>query len=296
MNESDFEKLMEHTDQELKDQGVPIPSRPLHAFSEVSRRLNIAIVISPEAAPAIPRRYDRFTLAAHINRWYQARYGDSLKVHLGPGSVAVMIRGDPWKMVIPRIYGSVICICDPDLDKYRNSPRIAAGPQPPEYNVLLCIEKFPAGLTGILTDMERQEILQFFMKAHEALQSLERICSKPYVNEAIADLNSAVTFILQRPPQYGQSKWSSLQLVEKLLKSFLKMNKASIPKHHELRRILKSAQNYGLVAPDAALLASIQCPAGVRYGEVPVKREEAISAHHASLDVVNQLAGLIIGI
>jgi hypothetical protein len=295
MIESEFEHMMEQIDQELRNKDVPIPSRPLHAVGDVSKRLNTEITIVPEPVPAIPGRYDRLTLAAHIDRWYQARYGDSLKVHFGPGSVALLIKGDPWKMVLPRIYGKVICVCDPDLEKYRNSPRITTGPQRPTYNVLWCIEDIPAGLASTLTENERREILQFFMKAHEALQDFENIRSKPYVNEAIADLNSATAFILQRPPQYGLSKWSSLQLVEKLLKSFLKLKNASIPRHHKLQEIAQIAKDHGLVPPNVALLASAQCTAGVRYGEVPVTLGEAISAHHASLDLGKQLAGQIRG-
>lgn len=285
--------MMEHIDRELKNDGISIPSRPLLAVRSVSERTGTDIIFIPEPAPAVPGCYDRYTLATHIMRWYQVRYGDGLKVHLGPGTVAIMIKGDPWKMVLPRIYGEVVCICDPDLEKCRNSQRITTGPQRPIYNVLWCIEYFPAGLASTLTETERHEILQFFMKAHEALQDLENIRSKPYVNEAIADLNSATTFILQRPPQYGLSKWSSLQLVEKLLKSFLKLKKASIPRHHKLPKIVLIAKDYGLVPPNAALLGSVQCTAGVRYGEVPVTLGEAISAHHASLDLGKQLAGQI---
>ena len=264
-------------------------------MGDVSKRLNTDIIFAPRPAPAIPGRYDRLTLAAHISSWYQIRYGDRLKVHFGPGSVALLIRGDPWKMVLPRIYGSVTCNCDPDLEKYRNAPRITTGPQRPNYNVLCCIEDFPAGLANALTENERREILRFFMNTHEVLQSLENISDKPYVNEAIADLQSATAFILGRPPQYGLSKWSSLQFVEKLLKSFLELKKAPIPKHHDLQKIAQGAQTFGLVLPNAAQLASVQCTAGVRYGEVAVTLGEAISAHHVSLDLERQLAGQIKG-
>jgi hypothetical protein len=295
MNISEFELLMEQIDQILKDNGIPIPSRPLRAVRDVSIRLKTEIIVAPEPVPPIPGRYDRLTLAAHINSWYQTRYGDRLKIHFGPGSVALLIRGDPWKMVLPRILGSVNCNCDPDLEKDRKAPRIMRSPQRLNYNVLCCIEDFPAGLASSLTENERLEILQFFVKAHESLQSIETISDKPYVGEAIADLQSASASILARPPQYGLSKWSSLQFVEKLLKSFLELKKAPIPKHHNVEKIAQFAKAYGLALSDAALLASVQCTAGVRYGEVQVTLDEAVSAHHVSLDLGRQLAEQIKG-
>ncbi len=285
--------MMEQVDQELRDKDITIPSRPLHAVGDVSKRLITDIIFAPEPAPAIPGRYDKLTLAAHISSWYETRYGDRLKVHPGPGSVVLLIRGDAWKMVLPQIYGHVICNCDPDLEKSRNAPRITTGPERPNYNILCCIEDFPAGLSNVLTEDERREILQFFMKAHEALQGIVNISEKPYVNEAIADLQTATASILGRPPQYGMSKWSSLQFIEKLLKSFLDLKKQPIPKHHDLRKIAQTAQTAGLVLPNASLLASVQCIAGVRYGEVQVTLEEATLAHHASLDLGKQLAAQI---
>lgn len=293
MNSPQFNQMMEQIDQELRGKDVPIWWRPIHAISEVSKRLNTDIIFTPESAPVTLGRYDNLTLAAHVNKWFQDRYGDRLKVHLGPGSVALLIRGDPWKMVLPQIYGSVSCNCGPDIEKARNAPRISTGSELPQYNVLCCIEGFPARLANILSESERREILQFFMKAHKALQMMKNISEKPYVNEAIGDLQLAVESIFSRSPQYGMSKWSSLQFIEKLLKSFLKLKNRPIPRHHDLQKIAQTAQSAGLKLPNAALLASVQCVPGVRYGEPVVTLEDAIAAHHASLDLGEQLAAQI---
>ncbi len=295
MNKSDFDQMMEEIDQKLTDEGVPIYSRPLHAVRDVSERLHVEIIFAPECSTANLGHYDELTLAAHINNWYKIRYGDRLKVHLGPGSVALLIRGVPWKMVFPRIYGKVTFNCNPDLAKYRGAPRIATGLQELSYSVLCCIEDFSAGLARTLTQNERDEILQFFMNSLEVLHSIENISSKPYVNEASADLQLAVALIMAKRPQYGLSKWSSLQFVEKLLKSFLELKKTSIPKHHNLQKIFRAAEAFGLVLPNAAQLPLVQCVAGVRYGEVQVTLSEAISAHHASLTLAGDLAGQIKG-
>jgi hypothetical protein len=131
------------------------------------------------------------------------------------------------------------------------------------------------------------------MKAYHVLQEIENISNKPYVNEAIADLQIARASILEKPPHYGMSKWSSLQFIEKLLKSFLEIKSQPIPMHHNLQKIAQTAQTIGLILPNANLLASVQCIAGVRYGEVQVTLEEAISAHHASLDMGKHLVAQI---
>lgn len=293
MKESDFLSMMEDIDKELRRRDVPIDARPIHAIGEASKRLQIEIIGGPNLPPAVAGRYDTLTLAAHISDWYQARYGDRLKIHLGPGSVALLIRGDPWRLVLPRIFGTVTVTCDPDLEKYKNEPILNIGKRRQIPNILNCINDLPSGFAATLTDVECKEILDFFTSCLSCLQEMETIAGKPYLKEALADLDAAVSHIFTRPPQYGHSKWSSLQFVEKLLKSFLEQKGAKIPRHHKLTKIAQDAQAVGLEPLNPHLISIVQCSAGVRYGEISVTLEEAIKAHHASLDLAKRLTAQI---
>lgn len=291
MNKVEFEKLMEQIDKELRAKEVPIHARPIHAIGEVGKRLKIGFIFAPQPAPAVAGRYDSNTLAAHINKWYDDHYGDRLKIHHGPGSAVLLIRGDPWKIIFPRLYGAVTLACDPDLERYRNSPRVSVGKSPRIYcNVLNCIEGLPERLAKTLTEAERREIINFFKNTLDILHQLESITDRHYLNEAMADLQSAVSNILARPPQYGLCKWASLQFIEKLLKAFIQIKGGAVPKHHILQNIAREAEGLGLATVDHGLLSKIQCTAGVRYGEETVKLSEAIAAHHTSLELAKNLA------
>jgi hypothetical protein len=289
MNELAFLAMMEQVDKKLQAEGVPIYARPLHAMSEVGRLTKMDFLICSPHAKAIKGRFDYLTLGAHINEWYETRYGDRLKLHLGPGSVALLIRGEPWRMFLPRIYGTVHFTCVSDLEKYRNVPRVSRG-KPIVANILNNIEKFSAGLAAMLSLTERKQILVFFLASMETHGRLEKVLDKPYVKEAKADLESSVSRIFSCPPQYGLSKWASLQFIEKLLKSFLELKNTPIPKHHDLTKIAQEAEKVGLRPVSRQLLASVQCSAGVRYGEVTVTLTEAMAAHHAALYLCRHLA------
>jgi len=290
MNEREFESMMEEIDAGLRGSQVPIHARAFQAIADVSKRMKTELVVRLQPQSEIVGRYDASTLSAHIHAWCRERYGDRLKIRFGPGSVAILIRGDAWRLELPRVFGTARFACDPDLEKYKGQRLLRQGQVQPTYNVLNCIDEFPSGLAASLSVEERKEILAVFHERFLDFAALESIADRAYVKEALADLEAAVVHILSRPPQYGLSKWSSLQFVEKLLKSFLAGVGAPIPRKHNLAGIAKLAQANGLSPVGRASLGRIQCPAGVRYGEVRVTLQEAIAAHQESLAVSRSLA------
>jgi hypothetical protein len=290
MDKTEFEKMMQEIDDELRQTEIPIHARPIQSWTKVAERLKTRIELSPRSSIEIEGRYDSLTLAFHINLWYEARYGDRLKIHFGPGSVVLLIKGDPWRMILPGIYGAAQIVCEPDIEKYRNSPRMSVGKKPLIFNVLNCIADFPVDLAYQLTAKEREDILLFFITSFKTLQKLQNISNKPYVKESLADLEAAVSCLVSHPAQYGLSKWSSLQFIEKLMKSFIKLKNAAVPHHHKLAQIAQDAKALGLGQLNIDLLSYVQCNAGVRYGEVLVDLKEAIRAHHASIILSQHLA------
>ncbi|MHB9072334.1 MAG: hypothetical protein ACYC6G_02290 [Desulfobaccales bacterium] len=289
MEEIKFNEIMEQIDGELRLKGTPIHGRSIAAMCELSGRLKITIPLFPQALGAIEGVYNELTFAAHIDEWYKLRYCDRLKVYFGPGSVALLIRGDPWRMKLPRFFGIVKVTCDPDLVKHINSPNVCFNNDSPIYNILNCVENLPQGLAYILTHEELKQILNFFITSMHAYHQLEVVKNREYIKEATADLDASVAFMFASPPQYGLSKWSSLQFIEKLIKSFLSLRKAKIPRTHDLAKIANEAENIGLNPVNYGLLAKIQCTAGVRYGEPAITLKEAMTAHHAALVLSKQL-------
>lgn len=281
--EADFLSLIENIDIELKKRDIPIHSRPVHAFSEVCKRLRISIPFVPDSSP-VQGEYSGSSLSAHIHLWYQNRYGDRLKINFYPESVAILIRGDLWKINFPLFYGRFRLVFGPFLD--RNKP----SPDHDEIYPLRWIEGFTPGLAMSLNRTEIQYIAGFISFTLQAIRKLQAVQYERYIPEARVDLANAVSSLFLSRPNYGQSKWASLQFAEKLFKSFLTLKKVVFPKGkkgHDLAELAKISEDNGLRGIKPLLVASIQCESGVRYGETQVDASEAIRAHHASLIVCN---------
>jgi hypothetical protein len=287
-NEAEFVRLIEDVDNELKKRNIQIFQRPIHAIREVCIRMKIILPVVPEGPP-IPGVYEGDSLAAHIHDWYRKKYGERLRINFSPGSAAILIKGDPWKIVFPAIYGKVKLVFDPDLEKYEKIPKLAVN-APLYSNPLRCIKGFTSELAKSLTKREIREVAQFFIFALKTIQRLFEIKDKPYIPEARSDLETAVSNIFMSPPNYGQSKWASQQFAEKLFKCYLELENVKFPKKHDLELLADLAFQQGLQVIASNTVKSIQCPAGARYGEVKVTLTEAIDAHHSSLEVCSVLA------
>jgi hypothetical protein len=151
--------------------------------------------------------------------------------------------------------------------------------------VLNFIEDLTPSLRAGLSDEECYDIFQYFQLGMEALQSLQCIRNKKYGREAIGDQKLAVTCLFSQLPQYGASRWHSLQLVEKTLKCYLVAHGQQPPKNHNIVGIAEQAS---LAIHPKSLLDAVQCEPSVRYGEVDTSLSQAIAAHHSSLEICRQ--------
>ena len=206
-----------------------------------------------------------------------------------------MIRGDPWRLYIPRVFGSVAFVCDRRLAPYRGRPAFSSGGNTPVFNILNAIQDLPDGLAASLTKEELESLVLFFVSAGQATTALEETLSAPLVPEARDDLRAAVEQLLSKPSSNcGFSKWSSLQFVEKLLKAYLTMRSTPFRRIHELSELANLAEDTGLLVNRTALQA-VQCAAAVRYDSQTVSLSEALAAHHSSLTLCHQIACGILG-
>jgi len=289
--ENEFNKMIEEIDNDFKRKDMPIFQRPIYAIGKVSRRLNTRLIINHRGLP-IRGDYSGDSLVAHIREWYKKRYGDRLKIDLSPGSVAVLIKRDLWKIKFPLLFGKARFVFNPNLEKFKDEPKYKIN-ESIIINPLNCIEKFTTEIAKSLSRKDMRELAQFFVFAFETIRRFSEIKTKPFVPEARSDLKTAVNNLFYSPPNYGQSKWASLQFTEKLFKCFLKLKKVNFPKKHNLEQLTHLAFQSGLKIIPLNIIKNIQCSAGVRYGEERVTLKEAVDAHHSSLRICAILAPAI---
>ena len=117
-----FLKAMEEVDLILQQKDVKIYARSFHAVGELAKLLDIKEDIPIVDRKDAPQIFTPEFIATHIHNWYEKRYGERLKTHMGPGSIAILIKGTPWEVRLPLIYGSVRFVCDTNLSYYRELP------------------------------------------------------------------------------------------------------------------------------------------------------------------------------
>jgi len=132
---------------------------------------------------------------------------------------------------------------------------------------------------------ELKNIFNSFLLGNDTRNEMETLFDITLVQQAKGDLDASVAHIFSNPPQYGLSKWASLQSTEKLLKAFIEEKTGSYKFTHILKDLTKDAEKVGLRKNPTALTDLIQCPPDVRYGNSVVSLNEAIQAHHALLDI-----------
>jgi hypothetical protein len=291
-NELEFLGFIEDIDNELKRRNVPIHARPLCAVSEACVRLKTSMFFVP-GGPPIPGDYTGDSLSAHIDAWYQKKYGDRLKIDFSPGTVAILIRGDAWKVKFPLMYGTFKLVFGTFPDRDEKTPALDPGAVYP----LRWIQGFTSDLSKSLNKLEMQAITTFLLFALQSVRQLRDVQNEPYLPAASADLEMAVSTLFLTHPNYGQSKWASLQFTEKLFKGFLTLKRVAFPKSgkkgHDLAGLAELSAHNGLPVIGPDIIKNIQCPPGVRYGEVEVDLARAIEAHHSSLEVCNVVCSAI---
>jgi len=283
--QEEFDRVMEDIDAQLRAANVLIHARSFHAAGEYSKlfQITIPMALTPEIGRA--GVYTGVDAAAHIRKWFDDRYGNRQKIFMGPGTTVMVLRGDPWEIRLPRIFGTVQFVIERDLSRYAKEPDFRSDGQPPVKNVLTLINDFPPTLAAKLSNEECGDVLELFMQTLDSIHAIEYIGSNPYVHEALSDIQASVRHIFSVPPHYGQSKWSSAQAAEKLLKSFLKVKETPFPFSHDIRGLADLARTKGMKALENGITDQLQTRAAVRYGDEYVSLADAVVAHHASLIV-----------
>ncbi len=283
-NEQDFQELMESVDDELRKQGILIFQRPLHAWFNISSRFGLNLVSPPFKKTLTEGSYTGDDLTIRIRQWFDDKYGDKLKFD-PTWKMAILIRGDAYRMRLPLILGAVVAICSIDNFGKLKSPAIGTNGNLPEINILDLIDDITSGYVKNLKKEQLKSIFNSFRLGNDARNEMETLGDNILIKQARGDIEAAVSHIFSNPPQYGLSKWASLQASEKTIKAYIEEKNGKFPFSHDLKKLAEEAKNSGLREIPDTLLNLIQCCAGVRYGNPIVNLIESIQAHHACLDI-----------
>jgi hypothetical protein len=260
LTDDELDTMVSAIDVELRRRGVPIFRRAGEAIIEFQKRTGIVGPIAGELYPGAPE-----THARRIQRWYRDHYGNRQNVDASPGATILVIRGEPWRCVFPRIFGT------------------------PQVDVRTLIQDLPPKLADSLTPKEVEGILVAFGRRLDLFHRIEASSLK-YFPEARKDLVYGVSDVCRSPPNLSMAKLFFSHAAEKGLKGFIdSKDKEKVKHHHRLEALAHQAEELGLPAIPRDLIEALFCPGGARYGEYQVHREAAILAHDASLDVIERV-------
>ena len=278
-----FEAMMAQIDFKLTNEGVDIPSRPILAVREVSTKYGLSIPLGGDPTRLPPDLRQNAALSEGINQWYKENYGDRLKENPCPGQIVVLLDGDLYVLRVPRIYGSVNFVL---TRQWIPNPGISRGPA--TANITQLVDEMTSAKAARLSDAALNAIGNAFETAVPAAYTLEST-DHNLMFIARGDVEVAVSSLIAREGRNGESKWASLQAAEKVLKAAIDLAGLKFTFTHGLAELCQTLAAAGLTFDASAQVTAIQCKPGIRYGEEPCTRDDALVAHHASLELVNIL-------
>ena len=279
-----FEAMMAEIDFKLTHDGVDIPSRPILAVREVSLRYKLDMPLGGgDPARLPPNLRQNAALSDAIDRWYKANYGDRLKEDPCPARMAVLLDGDLYTLRVPRIFGSVTFVVS---RQWLDNPGISRGQA--TANIVQLIDGMTSAKAARLSDAALDTIGSAFETVVMAAYTLEGT-NHPLAAIALGDAGVAVEALMARSGRYGDAKWASLQVAEKVLKAAIDRAGAVPKPTHNLTTLANALTATGLVFEASAQIAAIQCTPGIRYGDEPCSRDEALAAQQAAYELINIL-------
>ena len=141
-----------------------------------------------------------------------------------------------------------------------------------------CPPRLLHSLSKVELDTMANQIMQHY-KIYGNFKSLQNIC--------VSELKTAIDKIFDRNPEYGLSRWASLQAAEKAIKEFIRNKGKNAKRTHNLHDLIQDAKPLGLPDIDETLIAQVQCDAGVRYSEEQSTIRQAYKSYCAALEICN---------
>lgn len=274
---------MDAIDRKLTEDGIEIASRPIMAVGEISKSYGLSIPLGRGTNLLPPDLEQNVPLSEAVERWYHDNYGDRLKEDPCPGKMVIDLDRDLYALRVPRLFGSVNFVVAREW-----LPKAGISRGPVTCNVIQLLDGMTPARAGRLSDNALGRVADAFEIAVPAAYTLE--CTEhKLMYAARGDVESAVSNLLTKGGRPNESKWASLQAAEKTLKAALQLAGEPVKRTHSLTQLAVDLSSTGLRFEAAAQISKIQCDPGIRYGEQTCTEAEALSAHRASLQLVNIL-------
>ncbi len=289
-SEDEFDALMSVIDADLRARDIPIARRFIAALVEVAKRLGVEVIGGPIRIDPIPGNYSGESLSAHIRSWFQRQYGGRENVDPRIGTTICFLDGDFWIVNFPLFFGAIQLVCDASLTTHYPTlgGRTIHGDMPaPILNLFTQIEGITEERLRKLSVKESRAFMRFYEAALSTFVRLRDAAQKHGIANAIRyDLSVSAAACCGIRPDYGQSRWNSLQAAEKAMKLIIMSNGTSPPRVHILSDLEKITSAFGVSISDD-ILQAIQCSAGVRYGQIQSGMTEAAKAHMKAFEIVS---------
>ena len=202
-SEEDFNHVMEIIDQEMRDEETPVQARSLKAVGKFTIGYGTWLM-------------HRDPLTHKIHEWFDRRYGDRLKID-PTWKMAILIRDDLYRLRLPLVFGAASVICSPNQYGITGQTVVGTENRLPTINILDLIDDFTEEYAKSLAKDELAAILNQFQLGYSAMTEIGAISDTELVREAIGDIEASVAHLFANQPQFGLSKWASLQATEKLI-------------------------------------------------------------------------------
>jgi hypothetical protein len=269
LSDEDFNRILEEIDRVLIWQGTNIPGRELRGWGLFCVRQGLSGISMDHP------------ISQKVMAWFKARYGDRLNLDLDFGHSVSLLRGDILRFRCPCFYDHAYVLCCTEL-MHRDFSGVTLR-RPTLMNVLRLISGMTQPYFGSLTPIERDLLLESFSRSEILLARISDVDTPDFIAEARADIRMSVEQMMLPNPQFGPSKWASLQAVEKFLKAYISQKGSEPERIHILSELAATAESLGLRTVGKPSLELVQCSPAVRYQSSLVTKEEAVSAHQAAI-------------
>lgn len=284
--------MMLDLDKFLAAKNLEPGQRPMHAMLHVARLYNyegplLAPTSSSGAAFEGPEALEA------MNNWYEETYGDRLKMEMGPGFIAIELRGTLWRMRLPRIFGRVKIFMDTNLTNEGKRLAKLSDTEPASVNLIRSIDGITGAFAASLTRHEQIQLMEHFVPGLAALTRLEKLEGDELFDRARADYASSIEALMAS--SWHNARWDTAQCAEKVLKGILRLRGREFPtdgkRGHDivvLGGLVRDETGAKLI--DEALRL-VHCQTKLRYGEETADQQGAMRAHRALLGVLRWLKG-----
>ena len=308
-NEAEFQCLMWALDKHLAEQrGQPL-HRLMGFYIEDALReagLDWGITYAWRSESAREPGYTGEPLVAKAYQWYARVYGEKV---FGRNAAADMWASGffpaklgneaVWKVRIPRTMAWPQFVCDAEDFKGSGGDNYVSH-DAETVNVLRLVENLPSKLIAYMSEAEQTDLtavcaialraMRWLLVASKILAAAKTVAEKDraLLQHTRQDYVSSTANLLSY--NYAQSRWSSSQAIEKMIKGLLTVAGKEYPKAHDLSRLGKIMEREIGVAPRKDCLKIGMCSTDARYDDTRTTLDDCLQANHAVLRLAEQFS------